>query len=219
MKEKIRLSILGDSISTYKGVSNDSSANSTTAYNPYFYEEPFPIEKTYWMRVIESLDMRLCVNNSYSGGNLSGQDNEDSGVNRAKHLSRDDGEAPSLIIVFMGLNDLGRGIDASVFASDYEKTLSTIKDGYPEARVCCVNLPDRDIMLKKRAEAFNEAIDKAVLSKGDRFFVADLFHSRLNNDFYYMNTTDGLHPDEDGMKFIAEVVESAIRRNLPSADS
>lgn len=208
------ISILGDSISTYRGASNDASSNATIASNPYFYMEPFPIEATYWMRLIESLDMNLCVNNSWSGGNLSGINDSNSGVNRAKHLSQENGENPNLIIVFMGLNDLGRGVDAFMFASDYERTLDIIKNTYPDASVCCVNLPDRDIMLKKRTELFNNAIDKAVLKAGDNFFVADLFNSRLNNDFYYMNTVDGLHPDEDGMKIILEVVEAAINLQL-----
>ena len=208
------ISILGDSISTYRGASNDASSNATIASNPYFYMEPFPIEATYWMRLIESLDMNLCVNNSWSGGNLSGINDSNSGVNRAKHLSRENGENPNLIIVFMGLNDLGRGVDAFMFASDYERTLDIIKNTYPDASVCCVNLPDRDIMSKKRTELFNNAIDKAVLKAGDNFFVADLFNSRLNNDFYYMNTVDGLHPDEDGMKIISEVVEAAINLQL-----
>jgi len=53
-----------------------------------------------------------------------------------------------------------------------------------------------------------------VAEAGERFFVADLFHSRLNNDFYYINTVDGLHPDEDGMRIIAEVVEEAIRAHF-----
>ena len=208
------ISILGDSISTYRGASNDVSSNATIASNPYFYMEPFPIEATYWMRLIESLDMKLCVNNSWSGGNLSGTKDENSGVNRAKNLSRDNGEKPHFIIVFMGLNDLGRGVDVSVFAADYEKTLAIIKNNYPNASVCCVNLPDRDIRLKKRAELFNNAIDKAVSKAGDDFFVADLFNNRLNNDFYYMNTVDGLHPDEDGMKIIAEVIETATKSHI-----
>ena len=76
------LSILGDSISTYRGVSNDANANLTIQHNPYFYKEPFPLEGTYWMRLIRELGMTLCVNNSWSCGNLSGIDNPDSGVNR-----------------------------------------------------------------------------------------------------------------------------------------
>ena len=87
--------------------------------------------------------MRLCLNNSWSGGNLSGVDDFSSGVNRAEQLSRDDGTSPDLIIIFIGINDLGRGVDISVFSADYKKTLNKIKAKYPEAKVCCVNLPDR----------------------------------------------------------------------------
>lgn len=35
------LSILGDSISTYQGVSNDAATSSTTYINPYFIKSPF----------------------------------------------------------------------------------------------------------------------------------------------------------------------------------
>ncbi len=209
-----RLSILGDSISTYTGVSNDSSANSQLLANPYHYKPPFPIEKTYWSILIDTFGLTLCVNNSRSGGTLSGKNNDSSGINRVNFLSRNNGESPDIIIVFMGINDLGRMVDASVFASDYEATLAVIKEKYKDAIVCCVNLPDRDIFLKERAKLFNEAIENAVSAMGDRFFVANLFGSRLNNDFYYMNTTDGLHPDEDGMKIIAEVISEAIKRYI-----
>ena len=211
------ISILGDSISTYKDVSNDRNANQTLGINPYFYCAPFPLEKTYWMRVIQTFGLDLCVNNSWSGGNLSGIGDESAGVNRAKHLSRDDGTVPDLVILFMGINDLGRGVNLSVFATDYEQTLKKIQAQYPQAFICCVNLPDRDPYFKPRTEAFNQAIDAAIERVGARVFVADLFHSRLNNDNYYMNTVDGLHPDEDGMKIIAEVVEDAIRRHCPAA--
>lgn len=208
-----RLSILGDSISTYKGVSNDASANSTLVYNPYYYRDPLPIEKTYWRIVMDSLGLTLCVNNSWSGGNLSGRDDPSSGVNRVCELTRNDGSTPDLIIVFMGINDLGRRIDASVFTLDYERTLATIKERHPSARVCCVNLPDRDIRMRQQTLVFNGIIEAAVRTAGEGFFVADLFNSRLNNDCYYINTLDGLHPDEDGMRMIAEVVESAIKQN------
>ena len=209
-----KLSILGDSISTYKAVSDDASANSTLIYNPYYYREPLPLEKTYWSIVMEQFGLSLCVNNSWSGGNISGQDNPNSGVNRANNLSRDDGTSPDIIIVFMGMNDLGRKIDISVFSADYEHTLMTIKKKHPNAIVCCVNLPDRDVVMKKQTELFNAAIETAVKTAGDNFFVADLFNSRLNNDCYYMNTLDGLHPDEDGMRIIADVVIDAIKQNL-----
>ena len=207
------LSILGDSVSTYRGVSDDASANSMLFYNPYYYDDPFPQERTYWARLMERLGLTLCVNNSWSGGNLSGVDNPDSGVNRANHLSRDDGTKPDLTIIFMGLNDLGRRVDPAVFAADYERTLMTVTNKYPHAHVCCVNLPDREPVLKARTEQFNAAIQAAAKAAGEQVFVADLFHSELNNENYYENTTDGLHPSENGMRIIADVVEAAIREH------
>lgn len=184
MYEGKKLSILGDSVSTYRGLSNDGNANAATAENACFYKDPFPSEKTYWMMVMKELGLGLCVNNSYSGGNLCGRDNPYSGVNRACELSRDDGEEPDLIIVFMGLNELGRGVEVDVFSAYYEKALMTIKEKYPQAKVCCINLPDRDIFLKARAILFNEVIENSVKNAGDGFFVADLFNRRLNNDFF-----------------------------------
>lgn len=209
-----KLSILGDSISTYKGVSDDAGANATLFYNPCFYRPPLPEEKTYWRLLMDTFSLSLCVNNSYSGGNLSGKTDPASGLSRAGQLSRDDGTEPDLIIVFMGLNDLGRGFDADFFASDYRQTLLILKESYPRAAAVCVTLPDRDPVLRARTLLFNEGIESAVREMGKGFFTADLFHSPLNNDTYYNNTLDGLHPDEDGMRMIAEVIEGAIRENL-----
>jgi lysophospholipase L1-like esterase len=209
-----KLSILGDSISSYKGVSDDRTANSTLVYNAYYYKEPFPKEKTYWHLVMERFGLELCVNNSYSGGNLSGNDDPDAGVNRVRELSRDDGTDPDIIIVFMGINDLGRQVSADVFYEDYKSALMTIARRYPDAYVCCVNLPDRDKVLRARCSEFNEKIADAARCAGENFLIADLFGSCMNNDFYYMNTLDGLHPDEDGMKHIAKVVIDALRSRI-----
>ena len=208
-----RLSILGDSISTYRGVSNNGEDNLTIQHNPSFYAEPFPLEGPYWMRLIDELGMTLCVNNSWSGGNLSGIDDPTSGVNRSLHLSKNDGTNPDVIIVFMGINDFGRNVTIDVFAHDYAETLTRIKGNYPNVKVCCVNIPDRYVETKARTELFNQAISRAVEVAGEGFFVADLFGSRLNNDFYYMNTVDGLHPDEDGARIIYEVVLDAFKKH------
>ena len=209
------LSILGDSVSTYRGVSNDRYANSTIWGNRWFYDDPFPKEKTYWYLVMEEFGMKLCVNNSWSGGNLSGRDIEAAGVNRVNYLSRNDGTDPDFIIFFMGMNDLGRGVDLEVFKDDYERTLETMKWKYPKAYVCCINMPNRHVSVKKRTMLFNEIIENAVKKMNDKkYFVADLFNSEWSNENYINNTTDCLHPDEDGMKIITKVVVNAIRENV-----
>ena len=214
MLKNKKLSILGDSISTYRGLSNNTDANSTTFVNPYHYKYPFPLEKTYWMQIINRFGMTLCVNNSWSGGNLSGRDDSTSGISRANQLATNEGEKPDFIILFMGMNDLGRNVPIQIFSSDYRATLSIIKENYPDAVVCCVNLPDRDPFLKERAAVFNRSIEEAVADAGESVFIADLYRSRLNGDFYYMNTTDSLHPDEDGMRIIADIIEESINKRL-----
>ena len=205
-----KLSILGDSISTYKGVSNDKSANHTIVDNAYFYRPIFELSDTYWGRLLQMTGMTLCVNNSWSGGNLSGRSDLTSGVNRARNLCHNNGDKPDVIIVFMGINDVGRGIDPEVFREDYIETLRIIKADHPDASVFCVNLPDRDIFLKKQTEVYNNIINEAVSLSGDNFYVVDLFSSRLNNDYYYNNTLDGLHPDKDGMRIISEIIEGEM---------
>lgn len=208
------LSILGDSISTYDGISNDVNTNITLVSNRIFYDKGFPLEMTYWSRIIKALDLKLCVNNSYSGGNLSGRDNTNSGVNRAPFLSKNDGTSPDIIIIFMGINDLGWDVNISVFSADYEYTLITVKKKYPNAMVCCVNIPNRTCIPKEQTEQYNSAISNAVELAGDRFFIADLFNSRMSGEYYRLNTTDSLHPDINGMKIISEIIIDAINQNI-----
>lgn len=75
-------------------------------------------------------------------------------------------------------------------------------------------MPNRTESVKERTELFNRIIENAVNNMGERFFVADLFHSPWENDKYYINTLDGLHPDRDGMKMIADVVFEAFKNNI-----
>ncbi len=210
-----KLSILGDSVSTYYGFSNNREVNDETAINPCFYTRRlFPWEETYWGILIKELSLTLCVNNSWSGGNLSGRDNPHSGVSRASNLSTDQGECPDIIIVFMGLNDLGRRVSEDTFYADYLTALSIIKDKYPSARVCCVNMPDRDAGILVQTRLYNEKIKKAVETAGDNFFISDLFNSKFSNEVFYQNTLDGLHPDQDGMRMIADVIKEAIEKRM-----
>ena len=211
------LSILGDSISTYEGVSNDRAARESIWGNPVFYRDPFPVEKTYWGHLLARFGWEICVNNSWSGGNLSGREDPSSGVCRARELGRDDGKAPDFVIVFMGINDLGRGIAPEVFAADYRRTLEIIREKHPDAMLICVTLPDRHPYFKPRCEDFNRAIREAAKAMGERVILADLFQSPLRNDTYYFNTVDGLHPDEDGMRMIARVIEDAVVKFFPEA--
>lgn len=68
---KYKISIVGDSISTYEG------------FNPYGYpvyykddraydNEISSVDDTWWKQVIDAVDGELCVNNSFSGSLVAG---------------------------------------------------------------------------------------------------------------------------------------------------
>ncbi len=125
LKEKYEgktVSVLGDSISTYTGFSNNTSHNSTIGDTSVYYTpDRLPsADATYWGRLIKESGMTLCVNNS-SGGSKVYENHAKSGVNRATELDRNDGTNPDVILVFMGTNDLG-GYSKGAMFSLYQST-------------------------------------------------------------------------------------------------
>lgn len=112
------VAILGDSISTYDGISNDGNVRTTIdSYNAWYngdwqqaMESP---NQTYWGAVIEKLGMQLLINNSCGGNKLTQMSGTgvavDAGYNRVEKLTPNTGELkdtkPDLIFIFMGTND------------------------------------------------------------------------------------------------------------------
>ena len=129
-----RISIIGDSISTFNGVSNGTSYNSTIGGNAVWYptknSNVMSHTYTYWGRLIQDLGMELCVNNSWSGSRVYGVVNDNCKGNmlvRATELDNDNGTPkdpsddinPDVILVYMGINDLHTGTpnDAKLYSA------------------------------------------------------------------------------------------------------
>ena len=102
------VSILGDSISTYEGYSNDYiNTNSTIKNNRSYYKESnhiMEVTNTWWLRTINLLDMNLLVNNSFSGDKVT-----TGGLIRSKELHDNTGDnkdtLPDIIFVYIGMID------------------------------------------------------------------------------------------------------------------
>ena len=120
-----KFSVIGDSISTFEGFSNDASANVTTennkvyypGFDPYLYSQ----EYTYWGRLLRDLDLSLCVNNSWSGATVYGDEPNNADLDRlplrANELDNDNGTPndptddinPDVIVMYLGINDVAKG--------------------------------------------------------------------------------------------------------------
>lgn len=114
-----KVSILGDSISTFDGYSNNATEyNNTIANNAVWYKDGHSavpaVNDTWWMQSINELNMKLLVNNSSSGSTVLGTDTR-AGINRVLNLhdntNPDDSSDqdyvvdPDIIFIYMGIND------------------------------------------------------------------------------------------------------------------
>ena len=123
------LSVLGDSISTFDGISNNPSYNATISrnevhYKPYARAGVQIWQNTYWGRLIADLGMNLCVDNAWGSSRVYGRESGNDSVGylgytdaapyRAQQLDNDNGTpgdpsddiSPDVILFFMGINDL-----------------------------------------------------------------------------------------------------------------
>lgn len=164
-----KLSIVGDSISTFAG------------YIPSGYETFYPsstlaqsgtgsltaVEQTWWYKLCEETGLTLLKNASWSGSWVTGDTSSTTNAmtaastKRIADLKGSDGTTPDIIIVYIGINDLfnsnvvSRGAtlgawtpdevvpaDGTVmeFASAYAIMLKKIMTTYPKARVFCGTL-------------------------------------------------------------------------------
>ena len=108
MAAKRLFSILGDSISTFEGCN--------PAGFRVFYEEERreatgvrEARDTWWAQVVDALDGELLANGSFSGSMVEGAGfPAGDSAERVAALARG-GQAPDVVLVFMGINDYGWG--------------------------------------------------------------------------------------------------------------
>ncbi len=106
---KKKISVLGDSISTFRG--------SIPEENRWFYNAEdtnhtgiTKVEETWWHNVIEALDGEFLANASFSGSMVQGSKfPAGNSKERAHQVLGAKGEAPDVILVFIGINDYGWG--------------------------------------------------------------------------------------------------------------
>ena len=218
-----QLSILGDSISTFIGVSNDASEgldNNAVYYNPGGLTQA----DTYWQQILTQFNMNLCINNSWSGSyatqhkpNVNGIDQTgaiSSGMARANHLAKKDGTTPDYIVVFIGINDLNAGVSSTVLSEAYDQILDTITETYPNAEVFCLNMPNRN---GSNPVDYNDAISQAVNSYA-KVHLVDLYNSSFSGATYESNSLgDNLHPNANGMDYLSNlIIDKMLATLLPT---
>lgn len=181
------VSILGDSISTYEGISNVGSVNTSIEGYNAFYNGDWKnaltsSEETYWGSVISRHDMKLLVNSSSGGNRLIDTSGAgvavDPGYIRVENLAANTGQLkgtkPDMIFIYMGTNDCNAYIYLGELTEDtYTGVISD--DGY--------------IIPSTFTEAYIITLEKALnLYPDAQIFVFTLLPSSYNTDWEFLHS-------------------------------
>ena len=233
-----KLSILGDSISTYQG------------YLPSGYATFFPTEdvdnvnKTWWKMLIDETNMELGQNCAWSGSPVSGDGESTSNAyagcstKRVNDLSLNG--IPDIIIIFIGINDFGPSPKPlgdwsaknsfpedgtkNTFSEAYALMLSKVITKYPKAQVFCCTLlqsgkDSKDMSepnvyptkntLGNTLDEYNDIIRNISIGYGCPVIELGTCGIRFGN-FNYYTVGDNLHPNYEGHKLMYKIIKNNI---------
>lgn len=225
-----RLSILGDSISTF-GTPSADNEDGDYCYSYYpaascRYSEDgvdsieFDVQDTYWMKLITKAKMLLGVNDSYRGTRVSGTTNAMNLQTRINHLGLNG--SPDVILVFGGSNDAGADVTVgtfntedpsgytaaqiaalpvTTFADAYRAMLIRLMKTYPYAEIVVV-LPTftASYYTITNLDLYVEVIKEACDFFGIKYIDARCTGINIYNKAAYL--VDGIHPNKDGMSLL-----------------
>ena len=201
--QKKRISILGDSVSTFAGITPPEAL----FYDAWRQEETGVTspDDTWWMQVIQGMGGMLGVNNSYAGSTVSGGFmTSGTSEKRLRTLSAE-GE-PDMILVAMGANDWGFGVHPQEFEYEYRRMLQRIKRLYPRAEIWCATiLRGKPVPEEEMFFNVDGVISPNIYSDIIRRIGTEEAVHLADVSGYHMEyeTIDGVHPNREGMKMIA----------------
>lgn len=226
------ISFLGDSITTFEGISNNVSYNSTIGDNAVWYtSSKLDVNDTYWKRTIDNFNLNLIVNNAWSGAWCSSL-TVSSGCNtRATQLHNNSGVTPDIIVVYIGINDLNCKVelgnynnaddiyneatdsyigDTSKFSQSYATMIHKMKRKYTDADIYVCNLLpnniNNDTLLLNR---YNSYVSK-IADEFDCNLVDFYNDSGITKNNLATYTFEGLHPNASGHALMADCLQNKL---------
>ena len=229
--EGMSLSILGDSISTFDGW----IPGECTVFYPRDGEVT-DVSETWWMQLLEETGMELCSNNSSAGSTCTGDSlcAEDPSYGcsggRISLLMGQQGKMPDIIVVYMGINDLLKGVPLGEndgtqlveegvvdnFSDAYSLILDKLASDYPISQVYCCSLTpvgewgtDQPFVVFKNHRGFTAADYSErirIIAENKGVSVIDLDDCGIMIDNLHEMTSDGVHLTPAGMACVKEAV-------------
>lgn len=223
-----KVSILGDSISTFTG------------YVPTANRCRYPqadlltnSKDTWWMKLITNTGMILGINESWAGSRVSWDGTTESAdIGADKHMASDarighlnDNGEPDYILFYGGTNDIGGDVavgtfDGSdlttlavdTFANAYSTAIIKLQTAYPDAKIIVLTpIYTASYYTNVEADTYNEVIKEIT-----DFFGVLCINTRECGISVFNRATylpDGIHPNAAGMDLIYRYVLDAMLAN------
>jgi lysophospholipase L1-like esterase len=204
-------SILGDSISTFKGF---IPPENEAFYPREGYDVTDP-NQTWWKLLENQTGLELVFNDSYSGSRVSktGSKPEWTSFLSEKRQARLGSDA---ILVFGGTNDYGQEQPASlaVFSEAYETLVTTLVEKYPQSQLFfCTPLRRLGTSLEEKNSRLWNQLDLAqairhCVARNDKAHLIDLASFQIEEQDKLLQ--DGLHPTCLGMELLCRLIRKGM---------
>ena len=233
-------SLLGASTSTFSGFSNSELYNTTLTQNAAYYpkSEWFNSHSdTWWMRTIQALDMKLCVNNSWSGSCVTTKvdGHEKAGcMKRATELHNDTlGIEPDIIVLIIGGNDALRGYDigtykdmndiydestktyigdCSLFGNAYATMVHKVKNRYPNADIYVCSMLHWQVKKHDKGLLNYNNVIKKIAEEFQVTYVDFYNDTKIAPETASMYLhTDGVHSNKYGFEEMSNCIVKVLR--------
>lgn len=205
-----KLSICGDSISTFEG----SLPEGNKTYYPA--NDVVSINDTYWGKLLNNkFSLKLLVNNSWSGSWVStGKGNGapgSSGTNACKFLNIGNND-PDVIILYKGTNDFSGNVSLSDFEKEYKLFVDNTKVRFKKAKIYVFNILFRSqLPINNNGNTvgeFNSIIKK--IADENEVTLIDIYNCGINSENSSDYLIDGIHPNKKGHELMYQEAKKQI---------
>ena len=230
------ISILGDSISTFAGYIPTADGFNLEHLSRYPQDNLLTdVNETWWMQVVDGLDAKLGVNDSWRGSTVSGGASVTSGTagdkaamsNLTRIQNLGSNGTPDIIIFYGGTNDLAHISEVGSFnvetapgvvdlsttkwdnlSDAYVNTLLRLKYYYPNSEIVCL-FPTytKSYYSDTKLKNCNEILTEICKYYGVKYI--DLRYCGIS----VSDLPDGIHPDSAGMDYISKSIINLLIEN------
>lgn len=212
------ISFLGDSITTFFSQSStiNSYYNGTNQYYyPLYSSTVRTVEDTWWYKLTNKLNLRIGINNSWSGSALynNGSQTNNAAMNMHRINTLKENGRPDIIFIHIGTNDNVSGVTVINFRNSYKTLLSRLQYTYPEAVIFTMTLGYSAYTGYSYTETNRIAYNNIIKEESNNYdtFVVDLANVQTIDNYTTM-LGDNLHPNLFGMNEYANYAASEFKK-------